>query len=345
MKKVRILSLDGGGIRGILPGTILTYIEDELKKKSFNPNASISEYFDFFAGTSTGGILSLIYITPDKNGINKYTAKDALNIYLNKGHEIFNIPFRKKIESLGGVIDEKYPEIALEINLKEYFGNIALSQTLKPCLITSYDIRNRRAHFFTSIEAKSHLYDFYLKDVARSASAAPTYFEATRIKSIYGTPYTLIDGGVFANNPALCAYAEARSIAFSEVLKNEEKPDKPSAKNMLIVSIGTGSVESPYTYKEFSNAGIIKWIKPLIDIMMSGNSETVDYQIKRMFETLKKDDCKDYHRIQPELINADGAMDNAHKNNIQALYEDGLNAVTENKEELDMIVDKLIKNH
>ncbi|UBZ07289.1 patatin-like phospholipase family protein [Salegentibacter mishustinae] len=346
MKKIRILSIDGGGIRGILPGTILTYLEDELKKKTNNPHTSISEYFDFFAGTSTGGILTLIYLIPDENGINKYSARDALKIYLEKGEEIFNVPLRNKIESLGGIIDEKYPEADLEKNLEYYFKKSTLSESLKPCLVPSYDIRNRRAHFFTSIEAKrSKLYDFYLKDVARSASAAPTYFEATRINSRYGTPYSLIDGGVFANNPTLCAYAEARNIAFSKELKNPDKPDKPSAKDMLIFSIGTGDVKEPYTYEEYSDAGMLKWIKPLIDIMMSGNSETVDYQLKKIYETLQPADSLDYHRIQPELIHADSAMDNARKENILALHEDGLNTVTENKEELDLIVDKLIREH
>lgn len=343
MSKIRILSLDGGGIRGILPGTIITYLEDELKRKSQDPEKTISDYFDFFAGTSTGGILSLLYLMPDKKGKSKYSAKEALDIYLKNGNEIFNIPLGKKIQSLGGLIDEKYPEKALEAQLENYLGSTTLREVLKPCLITSYDIRNRRAHFFTSIEARSRLYNFYLKDVARSASAAPTYFEASRIKSLYGTPYSLIDGGVFANNPALCAYAEARTIHFSQEIHNK-KPDKPSAKDMLIVSIGTGGVESPYTYEEYSDAGMIKWIKPLIDIMMSGNSETVDYQLQRIYGTLENKDCLDYHRIQPELIQADSAMDNANNDNVRSLYEDGLNAVTENKEELDIIIDKLLVN-
>lgn len=345
MKKIRILSLDGGGIRGILSGTILTYIEEELQKKTNNPNASISQYFDFIAGTSTGGILSMIYLCPNEEGENKFKARQALNIYLEQGDDIFDITFGKKIESFNGIFDEKYSEKELEKSLKEYFQDTRLSETLKPCLITSYDIRNRKAFFFTSLEAKSEVRDFYLKDVARATSAAPTYFEASRIKSIYGSPHSLIDGGVFANNPSLCAYAEARTIKFSEVLNNMEKPDMPSAKDMLIISIGTGSVKQPYHYEDFKDAGVLKWIKPLIDIMMSGNSETVDYQLKKIYETLSRKNCEDYYRIQPKLIHADSAMDNGKPENLKALYEDGLLAVAEYKEELDAIVDKLIDNH
>ena len=345
MKKVRILSIDGGGIRGILPGTILTYLEEEIKRKTGDETASIGEYFDFVAGTSTGGILSLVYICPDSEGKFLFSAKQALDIYLDQGDEIFDVSLKKKIESLRGIVDEKYEATELEEALKGYFGDKKLSETLKPCLITSYDIRNRKAHFFTSLDADSDIHDYYIKDVARATSAAPTYFEPVRVKSIYGTPHPLVDGGVFANNPTLCAYAEARTIDFSQALKNPEKPNKPGAKQMLIVSIGTGTVKRPYHYKEYKDAGVFKWINPLIDIMMSGNSETVDYQLKQVYETLPAVDCEDYYRIQPKLVNADSAMDNAKMQNLKALHEDGLASVEDHKEKLDEIVNKLIENH
>lgn len=229
MKKLRILSIDGGGIRGILPGTILTYLEKQIQKKTGNEKATIGEYFDLIAGTSTGGILSLIYLCPDEKGNYMFGAEEALSIYLDQGDEIFDVSLWKKIRSLDGNLDEKYDAAELERALLEYFGERKLSQALKPCLITSYDIRNRKAHFFTSIEAKSTVHDYYLRDVALATSAAPTYFEPVRIKSINGAPHELIDGGVFANNPALCAYAEARTKNFSKALENPDKPDKPQA--------------------------------------------------------------------------------------------------------------------
>lgn len=343
-KKIRILSLDGGGIRGIIPGIVLSYLEDELKKRTRNPRASIGQYFDFVAGTSTGGILSLLYLCPDKNENFRYGAREALGLYVSLAENIFELSLQKQIQSLAGIIDEKYSEVELENALDRYLNTIKLSQALKPCLITSYDIQNRKSFFFTSADAESHVHDFLMKDVARATSAAPTYFEAARIKSVFGSPYSLVDGGVFANNPALCAYAEVRGIDFSKVLNNKKKPDKPSAKDMLIVSIGTGTVKRPYTYKEFKDAGVIKWIKPLIDIMMSGNAETVDFQLKKIFETLSQEDCKDYYRIQPKLINSNPEMDKADEANIIALQEDGLLAVSDNQILLDEIVEKLIAN-
>lgn len=339
-KKVRILSIDGGGIRGILPGTILTYIEEQLKKKDLD--ATIGKYFDFIAGTSTGGILSLLYLCPNDKGGYKYSAQEALDLYLNQGDEIFDISFKKKLTSLGGILDEKYSEKELEEALNDYLKDTKLSEILKPCLITSYDMRNRRAHFFTSHDAQDDIRNYYLKDVARATSAAPTYFEPARIKSLYGTPYALVDGGVFANNPTLCAYSEARTIDFSKQSNN--KPDQPGAKDMIIVSLGTGTVKEPYHYKDFKDANKIKWIVPMLDIMMSGNSETVDYQLQQIYGTLDEQDQENYFRIQPELNYADNAMDNASLENLKALHHDGKLAVEAHLETLDQIVEKIYEN-
>lgn len=345
MKKVRILSIDGGGIRGILPGALLTYVEKRIKEKTKDPNATIGQYFDFIAGTSTGGILACCYLIPNENGFYKFSAEEALNLYMDRGDEIFDVTLRQRLKSLGGVKDEKYDEAELVDALQDYFGEVKLSELLKPNLVTSYDIRARNAKFFTSHDATEPRHDFLVKDVARSTSAAPTYFEPARIKSLAGTPYPLIDGGVFANNPTLCAYAEARTIDFSKTLNHPDKPKLPTAKDMIIVSLGTGGTEESYPYSEFKDAGMLKWIQPLIDIMMSGNAETVDYQVRQIYNTLSGNNKKNYYRIDPELITASAKMDKADMKNLKALKADGLACVDKNQKKLDEIVDKLIANH
>lgn len=346
MKKIRILSLDGGGIRGILPGTILTYLEEQIRKKTGNNKAFIGEYFDLLAGTSTGGILCLSYIIPDAQGNYMFSAREALDVYLGRGGEIFNAALSKKIGSLGGILDEKYRAKELEQTLLKYFEDKQLSEVLKPCLVPAYDMANRRAHFFTSVEAGRKAEDnYFLRDIARATSAAPTYFEPVLVKPVKGNSKAFIDGGVFANNPAMCAYAEARNIAFSKVLIDSEKPDFPTAKNMLILSIGTGEVKKPYPFPEFKNAGVLKWIKPLIDMMMSGNSETVDYQLKQIYKTLPEEDNRDYYRLQPKLKRANSAIDDARTSNLRDLYLDGVDAVQQFRDQLDEIVLRLIANH
>lgn len=339
MKKIRVLSIDGGGIRGILPGIVLNRIELKLQKKTGDPNVKLSDMFDFMAGTSTGGILALAYLTPNEENRPKLTAQEAVNIYLDRGNEIFNVSTWRKIKSVNGLADEKYDASELEEALDDTFGELKLSNLLKPCIITSYDIKNGRPHFFKQHKSNNDIYNFKIKDVARSTSAAPTYFETAHVKNVLGTSYPLIDGGVFVNNPSLVAYSEVRSMTFENI------EPSPSAENMMIVSIGTGSVSKGYEYKKAKDWGAIGWIKPIIEIMMSGNSKTVHHHLKQIFGTLEEKDQKDYHRLEPEIIEADTEMDNASTENLLKLKEDGLSYISDKTidEELDAIVEKLIK--
>lgn len=343
-KKVTILSIDGGGIRGILPGVILAFIESRLRAKE-GDHVRLSDYFDMIAGTSTGGILSCIYLAPSKDGRPKFTAQEAVDLYLERGNKIFDVGLWHKLRSGLSVTDEKYEADALEDSLNDYLGNLKLSELLKPCLITSYDIFKRKAMFFNKVDAVNNpVRDFYVKDVARATSAAPTYFETANIKSMYGTPYYLIDGGVFANNPSMCAYAEARTLDFASKLNCPDKVDKPLAKNMMMVSLGTGSKGNPYNYNQAKDWGVVGWIIPLIDILMSGNSETVNYQLQKMFGTISPPDQADYYRLEPDREPADSAMDNASPANMKALKEAGMRFVADNEAYLEKIVDLLIAN-
>lgn len=346
MKKIRILSIDGGGIRGILPGVIVAYLEELLQKITGNKDKRISDYFDLIAGTSTGGILTCIYLIPGENNRAKYTAQQALEMYLTRGDEIFNVSLWQRIRSGNGILDEKYSAKPLEEAMDDYFGTTKLSDLLKPCLITAYDIRNRKAMFYNSVKAKQskELKNFYVKDIARATSAAPTYFEPARIKSIFGAPYPLIDGGVFANNPAMCAYAEARRLAFESALNMSNKPDYPTANNMYMVSIGTGSQKQPYYYDQAKDWGVISWLKPIIDILMSGNSETVHYQLNKLFSSVEGDKNNNYIRLEPQLINGDNDMDNGKLENLKALESDGKIFVEKNEKTLKTIAENLINN-
>jgi uncharacterized protein len=360
--KVRILSIDGGGIRGIIPAVILEEIEKRLTLKIEQlqktnpvkkyPEPKIGNYFDLIAGTSTGGILSCIYLVPDdKNKLSaKFSATDALKLYANNGTKIFTLSFLKDIARIHVFFNEMYPVKNLEAELNAYFKKIKLSQLIKPCLITCYDIYERKGVFFNSADPKvdGDVRDYYLKDVARATSAAPTYFEPANIKSLLDAPFNLIDGGVFVNNPALCAYSEARGLNFSDAKilpgkYDDVKPLHPGAKDMLLISIGTGSVKKAYDFDKLKNAGLITWLPIIIDIMMSGNSETVHYHLDKIFDTLPAEDKKDYYRLEPSLVKASAEMDDATEENIIKLQEAGKIFITKNTKRLDEIVDKIIK--
>ncbi len=331
----RILSIDGGGIRGVLPGQIMVMLERIIQKETGRADARIADYFDLIAGTSTGGILACILLAPDDNKKSpRFSAAEAVDIYLERGDEVFDLSLWQRLKSIGGLADEKYSADGLMDALQDYFQDLKLSDLLKPCLITAYDIRRRRAHFFRQHDAKTAKWkNFYVKDVGRATSAAPTFFEPARIKSLTKVPYPLIDGGLFANNPALCAYAEARNL-----------PGHPTAANMLILSLGTGQVKKPYPYQTAKNWGALGWIQPVIDIMMSGVSETVDYQLRQIYDTLRprKQYPIPYLRIEPGLGAASPDMDDASPENLTALRDAGQKAAEDHVEELKQFVRQLI---
>ncbi len=331
-KLTRILSIDGGGIRGIIPGRILVTLEEKLKKATSNENARLADHFDLMAGTSTGGILTCAYLCPDLNKPEKplrpkFTAQEVVNLYLERGDEIFDIPLKHRIITAGGTLDEKYPNEELEEALNDYFGETKLSQLLKPCLISSYDIKRRQGHFFTQHDALRNAgWDYMVKDVTRATSAAPTYFECSKVKSLTNITYPLIDGGVFVNNPALCAYAEVHHEF------------KATSKEMAILSIGTGYEKKAYNYKQAKDWGLVGWIKPLISIMMSGVSEVVDYQLRQIFSAVKAPE--QYLRINTEFpINVNSDMDDASQENLNALQELG----DETAQKFDKQIDEFVK--
>ncbi len=334
MKK--ILSIDGGGIKGIIPGQVLIALETKLQQRTGNPAARLADYFDFFAGTSTGGILTCIYLCPaaDNPAKARFSAKEAVDIYVANGGAIFKVSLWKRIASQDGISDEKYDAGELQRLLNQYFGEIKLSQLLKPCFVSAYDIKNRTEFFFTQHEAKrrGNAYDFLVKDVCRATSAAPTYFETALTKALDGTSYPLIDGGVFINNPALGAYSEVRNGGGS-----------PKAEDMFIVSLGMGENNRSYDYDRARNWGSVEWVKPVIGIMMSGASATTNYHLTKIFSAVGK--SNQYVRIQPaSLGNVSPDIDNASPENIRALVALGTETAQRNNAELDRIVDVLINS-
>lgn len=348
-KKVRILSIDGGGIRGIIPATILAYVEDKIQQMTDNPEARLCDYFDFLAGTSTGGILTCAYLCPHADTGRPMSAAAALKLYTEHGDEIFALSKARKWRTLFGLFDEKYSITAIERLLKANFGEqTRMKDMLKPCLITSYDIQRRKALFFDQLGArKKKEKNFKVWEVARSTAAAPTYFEPANIQCEMGSDTPLIDGGLFANNPAMCAYIDAHKTRFSTIDPDRAMPDHPLCSDMFMLSISTGAVKQAYPYKKMKDKGKLSWIKPIIDIMMSASSETVDYQLQQVFNTCQKlqgDQAKNnYLRLRPELGTADPAMDNVSAKNLKALHQAGLDYIDENRATLDQLVKRLIE--
>ena len=332
-RKTTILSIDGGGIRGIIPAVVLGYIEKKLQRESGNVNATLADYFDLVAGTSTGGILACYYLLPPKSEHGNYFANGAIDLYVRHGKDIFNRSFFRL-----GVARSKYSVARLESILKDYMGDVTLAETRKNCIITAYDITQRKAVFFTSPEARKHKHrNYLLRDVARATSAAPAYFELATARSLGGANSYLIDGSVFAGNPTMCAIVEANKIKFG----GNSKP--PSINDLYIVSVGTGKAKEKYDHQKAKNWGAMQWARPMIDILLSASAEVVDYQIKQLFYLAGCSDC--YVRLEPELGKAKPEIDNVSNTNIQQLIDAGEYYIKDHVNQLDKIVENLIKNN
>ena len=334
-KKVTILSIDGGGIRGIIPAVILNHIEKELQRQSGDPNATLADYFDLMAGTSTGGILVAYYLLPPAPGQDchsRYFASEAIDLYARFGKEIF-----KRRLMRFGVTKEKYPAIGMERLLNQYMGDVTLAQTRKNCIITAYDITDRKAVLFTSPEArKDDCRNFLMRDITRATSAAPVYFEVAAIRSLGGAVSYLIDGGVYAGNPTMCALVEANKTVFETCVH-------PAVNDLYILSIGTGKEKQIYDYRKAKRWGAIGWARPMLDILLSASAEVVDYQMQQLFRVAQCRDC--YMRLEPELGKAKPEMDDASDENIRQLKNAGERFIDEHHEELDEIVYRLMVNN
>ena len=270
-----ILSIDGGGIRGIIPAMILAEIERRTGCRT-------ADLFDLIAGTSTGGVLALGLTVPHEKGKrSKYKASQMVAFYEEDGKEVFH-SFWHNVVSLHGLIDEKYPSERLERVLQKYLGkDTKLSEAVTEVLITSYETETCRPYFFTRRKARarqSGRLDPRMWEVARCTSAAPTYFAPFQIKRSRRShlpPLTFIDAGVFANNPTLCAYSEAVTInsqlgdgrsspeAQPGGSKQSDRPvevrssdrDRADEVDYLVLSLGTGELNAPIHYEDAKRLG------------------------------------------------------------------------------------------
>jgi patatin-like phospholipase/acyl hydrolase len=237
----RILAMDGGGIRGILPARVLAEIERRASR-------SIADTFNLLAGTSTGGLLALGLAIPTPGKAKPYSAEQMLELYRVKGPTIFASSLWHSVASLGAITDTRYDSDNIENVLEDLLKDRLLSDCLNEIdvLVPAYEIEQREAYFFKSWHAKGEPEDhrkkpaqrnFLARDVARATSAAPTYFEPARVKNRAGEPFSFIDGGVFANNPAMSAVVAARWLY-------------PQAQRFCILSLGTGTMERPIPYNQ-----------------------------------------------------------------------------------------------
>ncbi|KAK7351661.1 hypothetical protein VNO77_11260 [Canavalia gladiata] len=332
---VTILSIDGGGIRGIIPATILAFLEAQLQELD-GESARLADYFDVIAGTSTGGLVTAMLTAPNGEHRPLFAAKDIKPFYLEHCPKIFPQnrgvwgSLKKLLTSLGG---PKYDGEYLHGVVREKLGETRLHETLTNIVIPTFDIKTLQPTIFSSYKLKrSPCLDARLSDICISTSAAPTYLPPHHFKNqdTEGNlhEFNLVDGGVCANNPTL--------VAINQVTKQiiNESPDFFSIKPMeygrfLIISLGTGTPknEQKFNAKMAAEWGLLEWVThngstPLIDVFTQSSADMVDFHLATVTQALHSQN--NYLRIQDDtLIGTDSSVDIATKENLEKLSQIG----------------------
>jgi uncharacterized protein len=307
---VKVLSIDGGGIRGLIPALVLAEIERRTGRR-------IAELVDLVAGTSTGGILACGLTRPGPDGRPLYSAEELAGIYVEEGPRIFRRGLLKRIFSVEGLVDERYEDDGLNAALERYLGDTRLSGVLADLFVTAYDIEGRFAFFFRSARARNDpTYDFPLTQVARATGAAPSYFEPARVTDVAGDrTYALVDGGVYAVNPSMCAYADIAAAGRTDELE-------------LMLSLGTGEHTRSYAFDRARWWGQLEWARPILDIVFDGVADTIEFESARLMGDR-------YVRLQTVLDDASDDFDDASEENLAALRKEAEDLIAASGEKLD----------
>jgi len=269
MPKYRIISIDGGGIRGLITTILLQRI---MAQPALN---KLLDLIDLVAGTSTGGLIAL--------GIaHNIAMAEILDVYVIKGPEIFDDSWLDDLVDLGKLVGADYSIEPLGRELHKLLGDTTLGQLNKRVLITAFDLddedpdparRMWKPKIFHNFSGPNNDRDQLAYKVGMYTSAAPTYFP-----SVDG----YIDGGVFATNPSMCALAQTQDRRYGPT---------PSLDDIVLLSLGTGT-NLQYIKGQTHDWGYAQWVKPLINLMLDGTTGIADYQCRQILDVR-------YHRLAP----------------------------------------------
>ncbi|KAE8727620.1 putative inactive patatin-like protein 9 [Hibiscus syriacus] len=285
-RKIRILSIDGGGTTGIVAGAALIHLEDQIRIKTSDAHARIADFFDVIAGTGVGAVLASMISADDGTGHPLFTAREAVNIITQKHSELF------KVNKLAGflrrrkMLNSKSMDKALKELFKREDGTVlTLKDTCKPLLVPCFDLKSSAPFVFSRADAsESPSFNFELWEVCRATSATPGLFKPFPLTSVDGkTSCSAVDGGLVMNNPT--------ASAVTHVLHNKRDfPSVNGVEDLLVLSLGNG----PSCGRTKVGNKIECSTSSVVDITLDGISETVDQMLASAFGLNRAD----YVRIQ-----------------------------------------------
>lgn len=287
-KSALILSVDGGGIRGLIPASFLSLLEKDLQH-------SVYDTFDMYAGTSVGSFVVLAISGLQSNMQNVLTLFNEKN-----AKRIFDKPWLSVFSFVHGT---KYKGTGKRQMLQTIFADRQFTDIAKPTLITAYDIIHNSSAVFKSIGGVDVASNPTIAEVADCSSAAPTYFPTVKLNA--DPARWLVDGGVAANDPSMCILSTA--------IREGYRPE-----NIKILSLGTGIrnhfVSDPNKYGQASQHwGGLDWLRHgILDDLMAGNSSMTQHHCKTILK-------QNYYRVNGPLIGASDDLDDISPDNLLAL--------------------------
>ena len=334
-------------MRGLIPALVIKNLEERLQAEA-GPDARVADYFHLFAGTSTGGLvaLSLTARDPGEPSRPKISAEDLAKLYTDDGRTIFHLGLWRKIRTLWGLIGPKYSSKPLGNAITAHLGaEPKLADALRDLMVVAYDMTASEPYFFKRWPAlEDDAANHPIVDAALATAAAPTYFPSKEVDD-----HALVDGGVFAANPALAAVVEA-------LKRRSDEPHHLSTDDLLVLSIGTGQHEDHFSQGEVSGWGKLGWVlphngdPPILATVLGGASDGVDHWTHTLLNEpppphVTKEEIgrgPRFYRMQVDL-NRTIQMDDPSKATLDALRSAADTLVAERETELADIAERLLR--
>ncbi len=337
MKKFVILSIDGGGIRGVIPSVFLAALKDLLEMKGYKQ--PFHKIFNLMAGTSTGGLISLALSVPlyeNPHG-SLYAPEGGIvpqklpELYETLGDKVFP-DHRKHVQrTIRQIFTSKYTAASFQAILTGLFGSCTVKNALTNVLLTSFDMKSMQPVFMKkrTREAGSETDpDFLMVDAALATAAVPTYFPPAHVVTVDGsTNYCLIDGGIFCINPAMSALTEAKKIS----------PEK----EYVLLSLGTGTQTEEYNINTINRWGFFNWIAPWLGVpLIAAVGEGQRISTNHM---LKKYPGVNLYRFDVDLERGKGRIDDGSPENIRYLTKKAQEMIRDNQIQLYEVAETLMQ--
>jgi predicted acylesterase/phospholipase RssA len=337
----RVLAIDGGGIRGIIPATVLADLERRIAPRA------VADAFDLIVGTSTGGILALGLTAPD-GGRPRHAAARLLALYQEEAGTIFpgggpptltqrvfgtrdpgvwfEDPVARLVQQSGErkaqSSKSRYPLAGLERVLTEYLGDAPLADAVTDVVVTSYDMANHEPVMFSSRERDGFVTDVSMLVAARATSAGPTYFDP-QVVSDGERERVLVDGGVYVNNPSVVGYLLGGQAA--------DEAGRP----LVLVSLGTGTrpPADPSAAAELKSGDSLMFARSLVEAVATGSGAMGH----ALLTGIANRESLAYWRLQTTVGTCSFAMDDSTPENVECLSARGADLVAERGDDLDAI--------